>query len=45
MLKKMLKISLTFNDPKKTLSDDEINEVFNKIIEIVQNKCGAELRK
>lgn len=43
--KKSLAFSLTFNDPKKTLSDDEINEVFNKIIEIVQNKCGAELRK
>lgn len=42
--KKSIAFSLTFNDCKKTLSDEEINQVFNKIIETVENKCSAELR-
>ena len=43
--KKSIAFSLTFNDSKRTLNDEEINEIFNKIIENVENKCKAELRR
>ncbi|HOZ54794.1 MAG TPA: phenylalanine--tRNA ligase subunit beta [Clostridia bacterium] len=42
--KKSIAFSLTFNDNKKTLNDEEINQIFNKIIDTVEIKCGAELR-
>ncbi len=42
--KKSIAYSLTFNDSKKTLTEDEIMPIFEKIIETVKNKCGVELR-
>ena len=41
---KSIAYSLTFNDPTKTLSDDEVMQVFNKIINEVETKCNAKLR-
>ena len=43
--KKSMAYSLTFSDNKKTLTDEEVNTVMNKIIDTVSKKCGAELRK
>ena len=43
--KKSIAYSLTFSDMKKTLTDEEINELMDKIIDAVSKKCGAELRK
>ena len=43
--KKSIAYSLTFSDMKKTLTDEEINGLMNKIIDAVSKKCGAELRK
>ena len=42
---KSIAYSLTFNDPKKTLTEEEITPIFEKIIETVENKCGVKLRK
>ena len=42
---KSIAYSLTFNDPKKTLTEEEITPIFEKIIEMVTNKCGVKLRK
>ena len=41
---KSIAYSLTFNDPKKTLTEEEVMESFNKIIENVEKKCKAKLR-
>ncbi|MBQ2872950.1 MAG: phenylalanine--tRNA ligase subunit beta [Bacilli bacterium] len=41
---KSLAYSLTFNDPNQTLTDEEVMEVFNKIIKDVETKCNAKLR-
>ena len=43
--KKSIAYSLTFSDMKKTLTDEEINGLMDKIIDAVSKKCGAELRK
>ena len=43
--KKSIAYSLTFSDMKKTLTDEEINGLMDKIIAAVSKKCGAELRK
>jgi len=43
--KKSIAYSLTFLDNKKTLTDEEVMQAFNKVIENVEKKCGAELRK
>lgn len=43
--KKSIAYSLTFLDMKKTLTDEEINGLMDKIIDAVSKKCGAELRK
>lgn len=43
--KKSIAYSLTFADSKKTLTDEEINALMEKIIDMVSKKCGAELRK
>ena len=43
--KKSIAISLSFGDINKTLTDDEVNEVMNKIIERLENTLKAELRK
>ena len=41
---KSIAYSLTFNDPAKTLTDEEVTSIFNKIISEVENKLGATLR-
>ncbi len=42
--KKSIAYSLEFSDPTKTLTDEEVLVVFNKIISEVENKTGAKLR-
>lgn len=42
--KKSIAISLTFTDINKTLTDDEVNAVFNSIINEVENKLKGILR-
>ena len=41
---KSIAYSLTFSDANKTLTDEEVMEVFNKIINEVENKLNAKLR-
>ena len=41
---KSIAYKLTFQDPSKTLTDDEVMYVFNKIIKDVETKCNAKLR-
>lgn len=41
---KSIAYSLTFKDDKKTLSDEEVMEVFNKIINEVEKKLNVKLR-
>ena len=36
--------SLTFKDDTRTLSDDEVMQVFNNIIKEVEEKLNAKLR-
>lgn len=43
--KKSMAYSLTFSDNKKTLTDEEVNALMEKIINTVSKKCGAEIRK
>jgi len=43
--KKSIAYALTFNDPTKTLTEEEVTVVFNNIIETVEKKCNAVLRK
>ena len=43
--KKSLAYSLTFEDSKKTLTDEEINKEIEKIVEFLNKKLNAELRK
>ena len=43
--KKSMAYSLTFSDNKKTLTDEEVNSLMDKIIDTVSKKCGSELRK
>ena len=43
--KKSIAYSLTFSDSKKTLTDDEVTEIFNKIISDAEKVLGAEIRK
>jgi len=42
--KKSLAFKLTFNDLTKTLTDDEVMELFNKIITNVSSKFNCTLR-
>ena len=42
---KSIAYSLTFMDTKKTLTEEEVAEVFDKIIEMVESKCEARLRR
>lgn len=42
--KKSMAYKLTFIDPTRTLTDEEVMEVFNKIIEDVTSKLNAKLR-
>ena len=41
---KSLAFSLTFQDDTRTLTDEEVNIIFNKIIEDVENNLKAKLR-
>lgn len=41
---KSIAYSLTFNDPTRTLSDEEVMQIFNKIIDEVVKKHNAVLR-
>ena len=43
--KKSIAYSLTFTDTKKTLTDEEINNLMEKVIENVSKKFDAEIRK
>ena len=43
--KKSIAYSLSFGANDRTLTDEEINNVLNKIIETAESKLGAELRK
>ena len=43
--KKSIAYSLTFERMDRTLTDEEINESLNKIIDMLEKKLGAELRK
>ena len=43
--KKSIAYSLTFEKMDRTLTDEEINECLEKIIDMVSKKIGAELRK
>jgi len=42
--KKSIAYKLTFKDPTRTLTDEEVMEVFNKIINEVTTKCNVKLR-
>ena len=41
---KSIAYKLTFLDQTKTLTDEEVMTLFNKIIEEVQTKCNARVR-
>ena len=43
--KKSIAVSLSFGANDKTLTDDEVNEILNKIIERLEKTLKAELRK
>ena len=42
--KKSIAYTLTFNDKEKTLSDEEVLAIFNKVIEKVTVECQAQVR-
>jgi len=42
--KRSIAYSLSFGKQDRTLTDEEVNEVMNKVTENLQNKIGAELR-
>ena len=42
--KRSIAYSLSFGKQDRTLTDEEVNDVMNKVIENLQNKIGAELR-
>ena len=42
--KKSIAYKLTFSDPTRTLTDEEVMKVFNKIISEVTEKCNVKLR-
>ncbi|MCR5788167.1 MAG: hypothetical protein K6G37_03695, partial [Bacilli bacterium] len=42
--KKSMAYNLTFKDETRTLSDEEVMEVFNNIIEKVSSNLNAEVR-
>ena len=41
---KSIAFKITFSDPSKTLTDEEVNKTFNQIIEKVEKNYNAELR-
>ena len=42
--KKSIAFKLTFNDPTKTLTDNEVNTIFENVIGEVEKAFNAELR-
>lgn len=42
--KKSIAFSLTYYDPEKTLTDDEVNKVHDKVLQALKDKAGAVLR-
>lgn len=42
--KKSVAYSITFRSPDKTLTDDDVNPVYEKILKELENKLGAQLR-
>ena len=42
--KKSMAYKLTFEDATKTLSDEEVMDVFNKVIKDIESKFNAKLR-
>ena len=42
--KKSLTFALAFQLPDKTLTDEEVNPVFDKIVAVLHKKLGATLR-
>ncbi len=43
--KKSVAFTLTYLDPEKTLTDEEVTEIHEKILSVLHEKAGAELRK
>lgn len=43
--KKSIAYSLTFSDAKRTLTEEEVLDAMQKVIDVVSKKCGAECRK
>lgn len=41
---KSVALTMTFQSDKQTLNDEEINEVFNNIIQAIEKQCNAKLR-
>ena len=41
---KSIAFSLTFEDPTRTLNDEEVMTIFNQIIEDVEKKLSAQVR-
>ena len=42
--KKSVAFSLTFRNPDRTLSDDDVNPLMQKILAVCEAECGASLR-
>jgi phenylalanyl-tRNA synthetase beta chain len=42
--KKSVALSCTYRDPEKTLTDEEVQAVHEKVVESLAAQCGAELR-
>ncbi|WP_144550930.1 phenylalanine--tRNA ligase subunit beta [Bacillus mycoides] len=43
--KKSLAFSMNYFDPERTLTDEEVTEAHNRVLTVVEEKFGAELRK
>ena len=42
---KSVAFSILFQSNKETLKDEDINELFNKILDMLEKDYGAQLRK
>ena len=42
--KKSLTLALAFQSPERTLTDEEINPLFKKVVATLKDKLGAKLR-
>ena len=43
--KKSITVSLVFRNPEKTLSDADVDKLFQKMVSELEKKCEATLRK